>query len=226
MESRHGNLRGPGAKLKSSELPVDYVKMVTEVFSNHFDEGLRALAARGLQPSFAVTGAVFPNEVLLTVALLFEGQLAGTAVHASVDFDPKASSPTAQDLLSACVDAIGGVLNELIDPNNADKLEALSGDSLNDFENAPLQWTSVEVERFRVHVKVDRTNPKLESMADDWLRQNDPKFSEQTEQEQSDTERRFFTGPKKPEDLAQLTEKEDDESDEDPSGAGGSRTLH
>jgi hypothetical protein len=238
MESRHGNHRGAGAKLKSSELPHDYITMVTDVFRNHFDADLAALRKLGHKPDFAVAGAVFPNEVILSVSLLNEGQLAATTVHTSVDFDPKASSPTAQDLLAACVDAAGGVLQPLLATREPQRLEAVAAGTLAELgEEIPYEWTVVEVERFRVHVKIDKANPQLDAMADDWLKKHDPLAQVAEAAEHQETEERFFTGPKTPEMMERLKRSaerredrpaaaRDEDSDDGDDEGGGPRTLH
>jgi hypothetical protein len=196
MESRHGNKESAG-KTRSSELPLDYLAMVREVFSAHFDEGLKALGKIKPDPAFSVAGGIYPNEILLAVSLIHGGQLAATTVHASVDFDPKASAPTAQDLLAACVDAVGSVFEQLIDPKDRLKLEALAGESLSAFEGIPYEWTPVELERYRIFLKIDKSNPEIDKLTEDWLNQHDPERVKQAEEEESATEKLFVTGPKK-----------------------------
>jgi hypothetical protein len=179
-------------KAKSSPLPHDYLTMVQGIYSTHFDEGLKKLGKLKKNPRFEATGEVFLDEVLLCVSLSHEGSLAATSVYASCDFDPKASSPTAQDLLAACVDAIGALYGKLFEPS---QIEQLAQDSLSAFEDVPFEWSPVDVERFRVYLKVDKANPKLDQMADDWLKKNDRTLQSEADQEQQETESLFVTGP-------------------------------
>src|SRR5258708_38683376 len=90
--------------IKSSPIPPDYSKMVAEVFATNFDQALKELTKlkRGLV-RFEVSGAIFADEVVLSVSLLIGAELAATTVYASVDYDPVASVPQIQELLSACV---------------------------------------------------------------------------------------------------------------------------
>src|ERR1700722_8392488 len=95
------------SQTKSSPLPHDYIKMIQEVFSANFESGLKILDKNQPSPYFEIQGQVFSNEVVVSVSLMSDQQISATTVHSSSDFDPKASSPTIQDLLSACVDSIG-----------------------------------------------------------------------------------------------------------------------
>lgn len=182
--------------IKGTDLPQDYLKMVTEVFTTNFDAGLKALAkvAEG-KPYFKVSGQVFVNEVVLCISLMQKGQMAATSVYASVDFDPKASSPTVQDLLSSCVDAAGSVFSYFFAPEHPERIAQVAQSSLAAFEDIPFEWTSVEVDRHKIFLKVDKANPELDQMADDWLRQNDPDIKRIDDETEKETEKLFITGP-------------------------------
>jgi hypothetical protein len=208
MEKRKNPASAPLSK--STDLPVDYVRMVSDVLENTFEEGLKALTAlRKAEARIEVSGRIYADEVVLAITIAHEGQLAATTVHASADFDPKASSPTVQDLLGACVDAAGGLISTLLDPKNTKRLEQLADESLSALEDIPWDWTQVEVERFRVYLKVDKANPKLEQEADDWLEKNDPEHRERLEREEEEVKKLFVTGP----------------SDKKPGGSSGSSGM-
>jgi hypothetical protein len=199
MESRkpHDPASGTSAS-KFSELPVDYIKMVNEVFATNFDEGLKALVKINPAPAhFTTTGRIYIDELIVCVSLLHEGQMAATSVYASCDYDPKASSPTIQDLLSACVDGIGAVYSQLLSPETPEILEQLANESLSALENIPFEWAEFKVERYKVYLKVDKANPMLDQMADDWLEKNDPEIRAEHEEEEKETENLFVTGPKR-----------------------------
>ncbi len=192
----------PGALGKFSPLPVDYTKVVRDVFATNFDAGLKAYdKLHDTQSSFEISGGIYVDEVVLCVSLhsTLNGkeQLAATSVWSSSDFDPTASSPTAQDLLAACVDAAGAIYSQLLDPKNKAALEALGDESLSALSDVPFEWTPMNVERFRVYLRVDKANPKLDQMADEWLDQNDPERKEREAREHEETEKLFVTGPKK-----------------------------
>ncbi len=183
--------------IKSSELPPDYVKMVTEVLTSNFEGGLKALAQEvSSETMFRVSGAIYPDEVLVRVSLAIRGQLAATTVHASADFDPKASSPRVDELLGACVDAIGTVLGHYLDEKKPKLIAQLADESISALEEAPFEWTKIEVERFKIFVRMDKANPEIDALADDWLAKNDPEHHLQSEREQEELESLFVTGPK------------------------------
>jgi len=190
IETRHPST-GKGAKL-----PLDYLKMVEEVFSANFDAGLKALSKFCKNPKLSAYGSIFPTEVILAVSIIEESQLAATTVYGSVDFDPKASSPTIEDLLANCVDAIGSVLASLLDTRSKDKLEKVVSQSLSALGKAPFEWTSVQIDKRTIFVKIDKANPKLDQMADEWLAKHDPEALEKQKEEQAETEKLFITGKK------------------------------
>jgi hypothetical protein len=171
--------------------------MVTEVFSSNFDAGLKLYNQHRPNSHFTIQGEVFSDEIVLAVSLMSEGEIAATTVYASCDFDPKASTPTVQDLLSVCVDAAGGVFSSLLSPDSPEIIEQVADESLSALENVPFQWTEIEADKKRIFVKIDKSNLALDTMADAWLKTHDPGFEERTKKEQEETENLFFTGPKK-----------------------------
>ena len=186
--------------LRASALPADYLKMVTEVFQTNFDEGLKKIAK--ISPAgahFQTSGAVYPSEIVLCVTLVQGDSISATTVYASSDFDPKASSPTIQDLLASCVDAIGTVFEPLFSSKKPEALENLIGTSLSALENVPFEWTTITVEKRRIFVKMDKANPLLEKLTDEWLRKNDPTIKEREALEHQETEKLFVgaDNPKK-----------------------------
>ncbi len=188
---------GPG--MKSSELPLDFLTMVSSVLHTNFEEGLQALARTlGREVTIQSTGRVYADEIVLMCSLVPKDAIATTTFHASVDFDPKASAPTAEDLLGACLDAIGSVMGSLLDPKRKGTIEALAEESIGALESAPFEWTKLDVDRFRVFVKVDKSNPSLETMTAKWLAENDPQAKDAAETETRETEDLFVTGKKKP----------------------------
>jgi pyocin large subunit-like protein len=199
MEPRKKHDPSSGASSsKFSDLPVDYVKMVNEVFTTNYDEGLKALAKINPTPAyFSTTGRIYIDEIVVCVSLLHEGQMAATSVYASSDYDPKASSPTIQDLLAACVDSIGAVYSQLLSPETPKVLEQLANESLSALENVPYDWTEFAVEKRKVYLRVDKANPEIDQMTDEFLKKHDPDFQAETEEEQKETEKLFVTGPKR-----------------------------
>ena len=157
-----------------SDLPKDYLKMVMGVFNTHFDEPLMRFKKMKNEANFAVNGGIYPSEIVLSVSLILKKQLAALTVHASVDFDPKASSPTVQDLLGACVDMSATLFDQILNPANPEDFDKIFDASLGALENIPYDWSPVEVDRYKVYLKLDRSNPNIEKMTEEWLNQNDP----------------------------------------------------
>jgi hypothetical protein len=185
-------------KTRPSALPLDYAKMVTEVFKTNFDEGMKALAKLNqTKVHFTTTGSIYPEEVLVCVSLIEEAKLSAISAYASCDFDSKASAPTIQDLLSAGVDAIGSLFAQILDPQDPQALERLTHRSLSALENVPFEWTEMQVESVRTWVRVDRANPEIDQMADDWLEKNDPDHLARLAEEEREISELFVTGPKK-----------------------------
>jgi hypothetical protein len=193
MEKRKNSARA--SIVKSSDLPADYIKMVAEVFHNNFEAGLKAFAKHtGSKVHFEVSGKIYDDEIIVAVTLVTEGKLGANSVYASIDFDAKASSPTVPDLLAAGIDAIGGVFLTLLDTKTPENLAQLADESLSAMTDIPFEWTQMEIDRFRVYLKMDKANPRLDQEADDWLAKNDPKHRERLEEEARETEKLFVTG--------------------------------
>lgn len=223
METRKNSAKPTTRLSKSAELPVDYTRVVREVYTTNFDEGLQKLAelqavdASGKKPisRFEVRGAIFGDEIVISVSLLTEEQIAGTTVHASVDFDPKASSPTAQDLLNVCVDAVGSIFATLLDAEKTETVEKIASGSLAAFNEVPLEWTKVEFDGRRVWLMVDRSNPTLDEMTDRWLAENDPQLHAEEDEYEEETKDLFMTGknPKKSSEDDEDTDGDDDDGE-------------
>lgn len=208
MENRKS--KGSDQEGRTADLPGDYLKMVTDIFTTHFDAELKALSNITSLPYFVAHGRIYLEEVVLCVSLHRRKELAATTAYASSDFDPKASSPKAEDLLSACVDALAGLYTRLLDLNDPTRLEAMAhASSLSAFEEVPFEWSPVEIGNRKIYLKVDKANPVLEKLADDWLIQHAPEVQEELKREEAKTEKLFFTGPKAPGTL-------DEDEDPDP----------
>lgn len=189
---------------RPTEVPADYLRMVSEVFHGNFEEGLKAYAKRRKNPRFEASGALYLDEVVLSMTLADDDSIAATTVHVSADFDPTASAPKAEDLLAACVDAAGALFGQILDPkakNFEERIDKLSQDALSELVDTPgldlpFEWTEVQIDKKRLFLKIDKSNPLIESMTERWLDQNDPDRREKREQDQEEAEARFITGKK------------------------------
>jgi hypothetical protein len=184
---------------KSTDLPHDFRKMVREVFATQFDETLQAIKKhRGEEAEFEIFGAIFADEIRLTACLSSDGHGLPTSVHASADFDPKASSPTAEDIIGACVDGVGSIFQQLTEDLTKERIDELFG-TLDDLgKDVPFEWTKADINKLRIYFRVDKANPGLDQAAEDWLAKNDPRYQERLEEEAEETEALFIRGPKKP----------------------------
>ena len=116
--------------------------------------------------------------------------------RSSADFDPKASQPTAEDVLSTCLDAMGMLFESLLSGGSKKNEEALLADSLGSFEKIPMEWTELEVQKRRIFIRFDRSNPKLDHLATDWLKKNDPKMGVFEDEFEEETSELFVRGPR------------------------------
>ena len=181
---------------KPSPLPIDYLNMISEVFATNFDQGLKIFSETRPNPRFEARGEITSNEVVVAVSLVNDHHLATTTVYASCDFDPKASAPSAQDLLEACIDAIGTIFGSLLVPEHPETITLLAEESLSAMENVPFHWTLIESNQYKIYVKLDKANLLLDELADDWLEKHDPQIKEKDLKTQKEVEDLFFTGPK------------------------------
>ena len=179
---------------KSGPLPLDYIKMVDEVFNAHFEESLKIFNTLKPNSKFEATGEVLADELIVAISLVTKNVLAATTVYASADFDPKASSPSIQDILSACIDAIATIFDTLLSPDHPEKIDQVAGESLSNLEDVPFEWTETESNQRKVYIRVDKANPKLEALANEWLMKNDPEVKTKLTEEQDETADLFVTG--------------------------------
>lgn len=202
MESRKHKKKSTARLSEGSELPVDYTTLVKDIYETNFADGLKRLQKLNSKKSqFIARGMIWADEIVMVISLLTEKKISATTVYCSIDFDPKASTPTAQDLLAVAVDVIGSFFEKYFDETEPKLLEALDSESLSALEDAPAEWTMVEFDKRQVWIKVDKTNPALDKMTDDWLAQNDPQFKEsllaEEEEHEESTKELFVTGKDK-----------------------------
>ena len=188
-----------GAPARGADLPVDYLSMVSSTFATHFGASLDALEEFvGGRPEFVANGSIYPDEVLLVVSVQYPGRLAALSFHASTEYDPKASAPTAEDLLNVCVDALASFVGGVLDPQAKDLLKQLTEESLSTITieggHIPFVWTQTKLGKQEVWIRVDRMNPKMETAADDWLSKNDPLHHQKENAEEAETAQLFRTG--------------------------------
>jgi hypothetical protein len=192
--------RRKGTTSSHSTLPVDYTRMVNEVFTTNFSDTLDAMALEP-RPVFLSGGEIYADEIVVHVALVQEGRIAATSVYASTDFDPKASAPTIEDLLTICVDGVGEVMQTLCElAAKQDEKDSLLSSSLNELAESgpvPQEWTQIEVSKRKIFVRADKTNPAMDAAADEWLAKHDPEFLKNEEKNAKSAEKLFVLPPDK-----------------------------
>jgi hypothetical protein len=178
----------------ASPLPLDYLKMVSDVFTRHFESALQTYCSILPGSSFEAQGAVSSEEIWLSLSLVTPGQLSANTLSVSVDFDPKASAPTASDLLEVCVDSLQTALTPVLE--TPEKVKLLAEDSAQVLEDFPPHWTPLKGAPRTVYLLWNRSNPLLDRATDQWLAQNDPEYAQKEAETQKQTQELFFTGPK------------------------------
>lgn len=170
---------------KSSPLPVDYLKLVGETITQALEKGLTELRKIHPVSEFYADGALFGDEALISVTLSHgEQNVAATTVHASADYNPGAEKPGLEATLAACVDAAASVFEYYLDPTQPERIAQIADQSLGALEEAPFEWTQTGA----AWVKMDKSNPRLEAAAEDWLARNDPDYQARLERERAESE--------------------------------------
>ncbi len=169
------------AEVKPSDLPLDYLKLVESTISDSLEAGLNAVKKLHPEAHFYARGAVFSDEVMLTITLaLGTKAIAATTAYASADFNPLVEKPTIEMALAACLDALGGIFALYLDETSPQKIEQITHHALGALEDAPFEWSPVEMtadgSQIPVFVKIDKSNPRLDEIAEQWLEQNDPDY--------------------------------------------------
>jgi hypothetical protein len=78
------------------------------------------------------------------------------------------------------VDSIGEVFQFYLDPSRPERVAQLAESSLGALEEAPFEWTPMargKTPVITVHVKIDKSNPQLDQLTEEWLKKNDPEYS-------------------------------------------------
>jgi hypothetical protein len=169
-------------KALSTELPVDYIKLVTETMDTALAAGLAEVKKTHPKVAFYAGGAIYADEVLLAITLSQgDEDLFATTVYASADFNPLAEKPGIQLTLESCLDAAGAVYDFYLGMKHPEKVAEMMDPSLGAMEEAPFEWTIVDLSdqaNLPVYVRIDKANPQLDARAEKWLEENDPEYQQ------------------------------------------------
>jgi hypothetical protein len=168
---------GDKPDLKPVELPLDYLKILEETLLETLAPGLEALKKHHAICELKAHGALYSNEVLMAITISHgEQNLVATTVYASADFNPMMQEPGIEVILNECLDSAGGILSHYLDPKHPERIADFASASIGSLDDAPFEWTKVDDTKVTVHVKIDKSNPTLENIAEDWLKNNDPSY--------------------------------------------------
>lgn len=198
METRkHGSALTTNRLTKSSDLPIDYIKMAKEALENHFSEALEHIQKEfKVSFSWELGGRIFSDEIVLFASLIPSSGLVATTGYCSIDFDPKATKPNAEDCLALCLDGLGDLMEVLLNSEDGKMRPALFESSSATFEKMPLEWAEFEVQKKIVYLKMDRMNPKLDQEATEWLKKHDPMMTHEEDEFEESASELFVKGPR------------------------------
>ena len=158
--------RKTNKKIRSTNLPAEYVKNISEVFTKAFKKRL------GKRKIF-VEGRMFPEELILCVGYLPDPKgLRQTNFEASIDYKSK----DIVEKLGICIDAISSLMDQYLD--SKEELEL------------PREWTEYDFEKTKVYLRSTSRNTVLEKEADKILGvdSNDALYTEGDDLDQMDAE--------------------------------------
>jgi len=174
-------------ELKPAELPIDYLKLVEETLAESLKNGLIELKKIHPICDLKANGAIYAEEVLLAITISHgDKSLIATTIYASADFNPLMPEPGIELVLSTCLDSVGTVLEHYLDPKFPERISQLADAPISSLEEAPFEWTKMEEAKVSTWVKIDKSNPALEALTEEWLKKNDPHYSEADESEEAE----------------------------------------
>lgn len=165
----------PDTAPTSTPLPKDYLAIVEEALHSTFEAGLKRVIAKTNEAHFHASGAVFGDEIRLTGTLLYgKDSLNATSIHASIDFDPITGAETVDARLASCIDAIGDWLEHYLQNEDEEVFESFINVSLGGITDGPFDWTEAKDNTTpKAWIKIDKVNPVLETLADEWLNKHE-----------------------------------------------------
>jgi len=137
--------RKTNKKIKSTNIPVEYLKNIKNVFTTAFKSRL------GKREIF-VEGRMFPEELILCVGYLPNPKgLRQMNFEASIDHSGK----DVVEKMNICIDAISSMMDQYLD----------SGEEM----ELPLEWTPYDFEKTKVYLRTSGRNTVLENQANEIL---------------------------------------------------------
>lgn len=151
-----------------TELPEVFLSKVSHVFRNQFKFEIT-------KGEFLVDGRIYPEELIVRIGYLENGRLKQINFEASMDIHPASKSANhldlgadtksdedteieaeskIMDLLYACIDALGSLLEEYFQLGDEEDLDV------------PNQWRAYEIEGQTIYLQHSTINTKLEAEAD------------------------------------------------------------
>ncbi len=137
--------RKTNKKVKSTSLPVEYVKNIKDVFSKAFKTRLG-------KREIYVEGRMFPTELILCVGYKPDPKgLRQINFEASIDHTGK----DVFEKLGVCIDALSSMMDQYLESDESDEL--------------PVEWTSFDFEKQKIYLRTSGRNTNLENEANKLL---------------------------------------------------------
>lgn len=137
--------RKTNKKIRSTNLPPEYLKNIEELFNKAFQRQLKGRKV-------LVEGRMFPQELILSVGYLPDPKgLRQVNFEASIDHSAK----DVFEKLGVAVDAISSLMDQYMESEEALEL--------------PLEWTAYDFEKTKVFLRTNGRNTQLESEANKLL---------------------------------------------------------
>ena len=141
----------------AQKLPTEFIKSVAKLFNEQFE-------AEKIGASFAIFGALYPDEALLCVNLSQVGRLSAVSFFASADLSKTIGAKPEQvtSLLKSMVDLVASWFAQTFAEYPGKGLEGI----LEAIDEMDRTWQQVSWEKRKLFVKINRNNQTLESAAD------------------------------------------------------------
>ena len=150
---------------KAEALPKEFIKSVAELFNKQFKK-------ERSDATFAVQGALYPDEALLCLGLAEVGRLRAISLYIYINLGKTIGVNPEQvtQILKSAMDLAASWFSQCFAESEEKGLEAV----LAAMDEMDPNWQKVTWEKRTVYVRLSGDNQTLESAADRFLRENDP----------------------------------------------------
>lgn len=139
---------------KWTSLPSDYLENLRSVLKTQYTDRLK-------ETEVITEGRVFDKEIVLRIGFLQAGRLKQHNFELSMDL-PEAKDQTLV-ILGQAIDFLGSILTEFFEKDGFENSEYE--------ESLPVLWRPVSFNKDVFYFQYSTVNSKLESMANEWLKE-------------------------------------------------------